>query len=157
MKRLNYVLVILLSFFIQNVYSQSPLKKGDKKHQLDVSDYKVGYKDGSNSALIQQKRTGNVIFASKSDYDGKLKVLASGSHTPGSLGFAPKSILVSKSGRYVVIELLRGIDPSSFVVRDDIPNLAQYINNLMKPDSMVVVPPASSASQQIAKIIIMQY
>ena len=157
MIRFNYVLVLLLCFFIQNAYSQSPTKKGDKKHQLEVNDYKIGYKDGSNSAIIQQKRTGNVIFASKNDYDGKLKVLASGSHTPSSLGFAPKSILVSKSGRYVVVTLRKGIDPSSFVVSDDIPDLGEYIRNLMKPGSPIGVPPASSANQHITKITIMQY
>ena len=76
---------------------------------------------------------GNVIFASDYDYEGQHRAQASGSHDYRSLRFYPKSIILSKSGRYVVVEYRDSYNrKKSFVLKEDVPDLRKYMASNLK-------------------------
>lgn len=90
---------------------------------------------------------------SKKNYHGEVKVLASGSHNAGNLGFHPRSIFVSKSGKYVVL-WMPGILQKSIIIKNDISDLGQYIKKISDKDGYVA---PNTPSLGIAKFTIMQY
>lgn len=160
MKHVHFFLLPLLCLFLQNGYAQSPTNLGNSPHQLGQGVVKPPPKDGRKRALIQKKRRENVIFTKETNFHGTIKALASGSHTRNSLGFTPKSIVVSNSGRYAVIAL-SGPCVKSFVVKDDIADLEQHIKDLVGVGGVLeggaVVPPRPSSCYTISRITIMRY
>lgn len=74
---------------------------------------------------------GNVIFAEDYNYGGKYKARATGSQDYRSLQFYPRSILLSKSGRYIVMEYRDHQNRrKSVVLKKDVPDLKKYMSNL---------------------------
>lgn len=96
---------------------------------------------------------GNVIFASDYHYGGQYRAQASGSHDYRSLKFYPKSIILSKSGRYVVVEYRDNYNRrKSFVLREDVPDLRKYMTSNLKLGSEYRNEPYKA----ITKIVIMR-
>lgn len=96
---------------------------------------------------------GNVIFAEDYNYGGKYKARATGSQDYRSLQFYPRSILLTKSGRYIVMEYKDHQNRrKSVVLKDDVPDLKKYMSNL-KIDSKYNSEPYKA----ITKFTIMRY
>lgn len=111
-------------------------------------------KDFANQAWYKHYGKGNVILAADYHYEGQYKAQATGSFDHRSLKFYPKSIIVSKSGRYVVVEYQDNYHRrKSFVLKEDVPDLAKYMSAHLKVGSEYKNEPYKA----ITKISIMRY
>src|SRR5690606_22272732 len=93
------------------------------------------------------------LFGSDYHYEGPYRAQASGSQDYRSLRFYPKSIILSKSGRYAVIEYQDNYNRrKSFVLKEDMPDLRKYRTSNLKLGSEYRNEPYKA----ITKIVIMR-
>ena len=132
----------------KNDYSKD--KSNNKTYGKGRSDNKDGY---NNKAWYKYYGKGNVIFTKEYNYEGSYKAKPNGSFDYRRLGFYPQSIIVSRSGRYVVVNYRDQYRrEKSFVVKNDIPDLKSYMTKNLKLGSEYKYEPYKA----ITKVTVMQ-
>ena len=123
-----------------------------KNHRGNKTDNTKG--DFSRYDWYKYYGKGNVIFTSDNHYGGQYKARASGSLDYRSLRFYPKSILVAKSGRYLIVEYKDQYNRrKSFKLKEDVSDLNKYMaSNLRLGDKYEKDP-----YKAITKFTIMRY
>lgn len=133
---------------------QNSKNSGDHNND-DTQEYNDSNKSGdyNRKAWYKYYGKGNVIFTKEDHFEGNYKAKPSGSFDYRRLGFYPRSIVVSRSGRYVVVNYRDQYKrEKSFVVKKDIPDMKSYMLKNLKLDSKYKYEPYKA----ITKVTVMR-